>query len=816
MDQQEGNLNPLAPQPEVGPCDDWGDDAFAAFVSESNEDHEADEALSELLPEPGQLHNALAMLAIETPDPPSSASPLVEGQVTALAMPSNTAEILPAKCGTIEDTELAEAYLQDASRGVASMEQAIINYESQRDPNEALAQVCRELHTLKGASAIAGLEDLARYLHDVEDLLQTPDNLGTEETTERMLECVDAVRRQIAALAGGKDAESTSAAPESPGGNPSSRLDVHPESEDSICVKASQLDRLMDMVAALVMLRNQRESRVEQLRVINDELARCGSRLRELERSNPLCGSNDLTLHSDPMTEVANDLSEISRALRESYEPVAEENLAVSSFIRQFRQALVKLLRTPVSGLFRRLQRAALDAARVEGKRVRLQVVGSDTGLERSVQERLFDPLLHIVRNAVSHGIELAEEREAAGKDAVGTITLEATGTPNLLVITVRDDGRGLDYEALRRRGIELGILTGDRAATPQELAQLIFRPGFSTRTTANEIAGRGVGMDVVANTLDRMHSWVEVESNPGQGTTVRLTVPLRSIIEHSMVFRAGEQLHAVPMQYIKNAGSKAEPSRDDTVCSLGHLLGSPESSSVNSTYLVVEAQPMLAVDDSSSEIPSTISSQKNDAQVTFQVDEIVGPEEVVVRPLPPLFRHQTLFAGVTLSGNGQIVLVLDPRRLIDLAAHLQGTTDDFPTGTVSAKQDESRVLVVDDSLSARRAVSMLLRKRGWDVVEAVDGTTAIERLQEENFVAVFTDFDMPRMDGLQLIRAIRDRHSTHQLPVVMLSSRAAAEMEEAALNEGASRYLRKPITEEQLDEILATLMSHATPGESR
>ena len=786
----------------AGAGHDWEDEAFAAFALEDSGDEE--DTLSDLVANSEELRNALAGLQSGPESPPAQPH---DANDIAPASPE-PGSIRPATLGSIDNPELAEAFLQDASRGVASLEQAIINYESQSDPEQAIGQICRELHTLKGAAGTVGLEDVGRYLHEVEAFVQRPEETAATHITETLLACVDTVRRQVEALAGSPDSATDTSTDTASFGRADTQ---HSEAEDAVSVKGSQLDRLMDMLTALVMLRNRRESRVEQLREVNQELSRCGARLRELERQ--LCSPSAHTSlpggpasSSDPLIELANDMNEISRTLRESYEPVADENLAVSNFIRQFRHALVKLLRMPVSGLFRRLQRAALDAARVEGKKIRLEVVGADVGLERSVQERLFDPLLHIVRNAVSHGIEVEEDRQKLGKAPYGTITLQATGTPNMLVLTVRDDGRGLDYEALRRRGVELGILTGDRKATPQELAQLIFRRGFSTRETANEIAGRGIGMDVVADTLDRMHAWVEVESEPGLGTSVTLTVPLRSIIEHTMIVRAGQQLFAIPMQYIKNAGDPATQLECDAEQRLARVLGIERvrTEVAVATHIVVEAQPLLSGEASPADEPRTIATQAA-PRVKIEVDQIVGPEEVVVRPLPPLFRHQQLFAGVTLSGNGEIVLMLDARMLVEVTScypkHSEhGLATDEPVGRAAVR----RVLVVDDSLSARRAVAVLCRKQGWHVSEAVDGAVALDLLSKETFEAVITDFDMPQMNGLQLTEAIRTEAAYADLPVFMLSSRAREDMEERALAAGARSYLQKPITEAKLEEVLS------------
>jgi chemotaxis protein histidine kinase CheA/ActR/RegA family two-component response regulator len=569
----------------------------------------------------------------------------------------------------------------------------------------------------------------------------------------------------------------------------------------------------MDMLAELVMLRNQRESRVDQLREINEELGRCGSRLRELESHFATLKHfvADEISHSNPLLEVANDIGEIGRTIRDSFEPVAAENIAVSSFIWQFREALVSLLRMPVTGLFQRLQRASLDAARVEGKQVRFVLKGAESGLERSLQERLFEPLLHIVRNAVSHGIETPRDRVRAGKDSVGTVTLEASNTPEMLVLTVRDDGRGLDYEALRIRGVEMKILAPDQPVCPKELARLIFHSGFSTRKAANEVAGRGIGMDVVASVLERMQSLVEVESTPGQGTTVRMSVPLRSNIEYAMVFRSADQLLAVPMPYVKNAGTQKPVSenkprtiRRSLRGLLGQSIGGLEAA--ESSSISFNSQPKMTSGNRPDGAGSTSDTQSVHDCIELVVDEIIGPEEVVVRPLPPLLRHQQLFAGVTLSGGGHVVLVLDPTRLVSFSKIAYSTNSGRVT---TAREKKGAILVVDDSLSSRRHMASMLQRRGWKTVEASDGISALDRLVPNAFDAVFTDFEMPRMDGLQLIHSIRTQTRFSDLPIVMISSLTPMAMREKAMKEGANYYVQKPASGDALEDILDRLVTY-------
>ena len=458
------------------------------------------------------------------------------------------------------DRELLEAYLDDANRCLSSMEQAALAMESSSDAMDAVPQFCRELHTLKGASATVGLSELATYLHELETSLQEIFADTTNfVTVEPLFEAVDRVRVEIANLT---PKQSTVSSPDPACGEqnrisdtatPTAEFASFTVNDDSsIRIRAAKLDRLMDMLAELVVLRNRRESNVGEFNLLNKELAACATRLNLVEKQQVI--ETDATHDKFPvrngsntLSEVAEDIGVLFQGLRELQKPVNQDNIAISRFIRDFRQELMQLRRIPVSGLFNRLQRAARDAAKQENKQVRVQLVGQNAGLEQEIQERLFESLLHIVRNAVSHGIESESERKGKGKNPVGTVTLEAKSNAQLLVIEVRDDGNGIDFEAVRRRAIEKGLLAASQFPSEAELAELIFHPGFSTREQASEVSGRGVGMNIVANTINQLHGRVEVDSASGQGSTMRLLVPLRTGIEHVMVFRCEEQLFASP-----------------------------------------------------------------------------------------------------------------------------------------------------------------------------------------------------------------------------------------------------------------------------
>lgn len=777
------------------PCDDGGSDATGAELASPSE-----QVIQDLL---AQL---TGLAASSTPSEDGSAA---------------EAAFAPPEVFDIPD-ELREAFLDDAGRCVSSIEEALLLFEANPKYREPLQQICRELHTLKGASGSVGLMSLANYLHEFEDSLRDSNTAKCAlPSIESLFSTVDSIRKQIEAVAAPAAADGEEpqqpdgagdSAPRTPAPSPLGKFADAGGDEESVRVKSSQLNRLMDMLAELVMLRNRRDSELSELKEVHSELIHSVSRLRSLGDG---VGAETGSVPANPLprlTEVANDVLESAQRLRGCYQPVAEGNLAVSQFIRQFRQELVELRRMPVSGLFRRLQRVASDAARAEHKQVHLRLVGEDAGIERSLQERLYEPLLHIVRNAVSHGIEDGEERARKGKEPVGVVTLEAQTGADLLVLEIRDDGRGLNYDALRRRGTELGLLTPDKAATREELALLIFHPGFSTQATASHISGRGVGMDVVASAIARMRGWVEVDSTPGKGTTVRLTFPLPSVIQHTMVFRACGQLFALPMQFIQGAGGvddSAHANGSHRAVHFGKLFGSADDDGDAASQMLVLSSETPA----STATSTATASDANPRRLELLVDEIVGPEEVVVRPLPSLLKHHPLCSGATLSGMGEVVLVLDKHRLTELAVRRTSHLKPSPSASrrpaaqaLSADPQRPSVLVVDDSISARKRLVRSLRRYGVEVTEASDGAEAAERLKTGSYAAVFSDLEMPRQSGFELLTEIRAVHDANALPVLIISSRTEDELRIRATELGAQAYLVKPLSDEALDSAIANI----------
>lgn len=698
------------------------------------------------------------------------------------------------------DREMLDAFLDDSLRCVAAMESAALDLDVTPGDKNSIRAFCRELHTLKGASATVGLAGFASHMHNLETSLEAVFAGGGDADTEKLFDSIDFVREEINRLnlqppkpvtkparvekQADPQPSRVSAVPNARMVSPVNIANVETPtgtkfaSNDnlSIRIRAAQLDRLMDMLAELVVLRNRREGNASEFDLLYGELSRCSTRLSLVEEQS------ERTTNTSVVGEVSKDIEAVARGFRALQKPVANDNALITRFIRDFRQELMHLRRVPVSGLFGRLQRAARNAAKNETKQVRVDVVGENTGLEQEVQERLYEPLLHIIRNSVSHGIQSPQDRVAAGKGEVGTITLEASASAQLLVIEVRDDGTGINYDAIRKIGIEKGLIAATSQTSNAELANLIFHPGFSTKDSASEISGRGVGMDVVATTLEQLQGRVEVESVAGKGTTIRLLVPRQTGIEHVMVFRSHGQLYALPMQSIV----AAKKSRDGFEA-LSSLSFSRRQSRRSNNVLVVKRSGLKGDD-------------AMDSCIAISVDELLGPEEVVVRGLPPMLRNHPLFCGITLSGLGEQVLLLETESITDYC--VPESELELPN---LDSEHKLKALVVDDSMTARKHLSKLLNANGFGVVETGDGLEAIEALRRSKFDLVITDLDMPRFGGLELLADIRGGNYC-DAPVIVVTSRDDMSFRQQSLEFGACDFINKPVSKQRFQQQLEKL----------
>jgi chemosensory pili system protein ChpA (sensor histidine kinase/response regulator) len=518
------------------------------------------------------------------------------------------------------------------------------------------------------------------------------------------------------------------------------------------------------------------------------------------------------------MAESVDDVSTVRGVLQRSLQSTEDELAVQGRLARELQGDLLRTRMVEFDSLSERLYRVVRQAAKETGKQVRLDIAGGSIEVDRSVLDRMTGAFEHLLRNCVTHGIELPDVREAAGKDPTGSVVVAVAQEGNEVTVEVKDDGAGLDLDRIRERAQAMGLLAADAAASDKDLANLIFTPGLSTASQVTELAGRGVGLDVVRADVQSLGGRIETRSNAGRGTRFRLVLPLTTVVTQVVLLRAGDTVIAVPSNLVELV-QRATPLALETAYRqstylygglqlpfywLGALLeGSATGTLLGRTLPVVIAR----------------SAQQ---RVALQVDEVLGTHEVVVKNLGPQLARVPGLAGMTLLVSGAVALIYNPVTLS--AAYGEAATARMRAGLLAAFETERLegdassgepplVMVVDDSLTVRRVTQRLLEREGWRVALAKDGLEALDQLAGELPAAILCDIEMPRMDGFDLLRNIRGDARLQHLPVVMITSRIAEKHRDHALQLGANHYLGKPYSEEELLGLLRAFIS--TPGVS-
>jgi chemotaxis protein histidine kinase CheA/CheY-like chemotaxis protein len=480
----------------------------------------------------------------------------------------------------------------------------------------------------------------------------------------------------------------------------------------------------------------------------------------------------------------------------------------------------------PLSTMAPRLYRAARVVALKQGKDIDFMLDGETTEVDRTVYEEIAGPLLHLVRNAVNHAIERPEVRVQRGKSPRGEIKLSASYEGNQIVIEVRDDGNGIDRENVRQTAIARGLIRPDQQIGEDDVVSLIFRPGFSTAEVLSEESGRGVGLDVVRDSVSRLRGTLVVESTPGAGTAFTMTFPTSLAIQSAMMIKVAGQQFAIPTANVEAIGRLDNFKRSSSYGqSVVMVRNEPYPLNQLTQYLSLPSTPII--DDKAQMLLVNAGGHR----VALIVDEIKGKSDIVMKNLGPHLVDVHGIAGGTVLGNGQVILILALDALLSSAIKINVPQPARlgPTGQVKQRVDVSaskpnspvrstpaspaspergkHILVVDDSPSVRRVVSNMLKQHGWTVQMARDGVEALEMISYEMPATVLLDIEMPRMDGYELISTIRAQEQYRTLPLVVLTSRAAAKHQQRAMSLGASAYVVKPYQDEELLNTINSLV---------
>ncbi|MBA4108090.1 MAG: hybrid sensor histidine kinase/response regulator [Leptothrix sp. (in: Bacteria)] len=604
-------------------------------------------------------------------------------------------------------------------------------------------------------------------------------------------------------------------------------------------VRPQLLDRLVNHAGEVSIARTRIASQVGQIRGsltdLTDNLGRLRQQLRDIELqadtqlNTRLEAARAASQTFDPlefdrytrfqeltrmMAESVNDVATVQRSLNRTLE-VAEDQLAAQARLtRDLQDDLLRTRMVEFEGLSDRLYRVVRQAAKETGKQVKLDIVGGATEVDRGVLERMTGAFEHLLRNCITHGIEVPAVRQAAGKDPAGLVIVSLRQEGNEVTLEFRDDGAGLNLDRIRQKAVAMGLIQPDADVPPGELAQMIFTPGFSTADTVTELAGRGIGMDVVRSEVNAMGGRIETATAAGQGTSFKLVLPLTTAVTKVVMLRCGEVTVAVPTHLIEMV-RRAKPAEVEQAYEFGTYQFADLVLPFYWLGALLQNSPRGSTEGRSLPVIVVRSAQQ---RIALHVDEVLGNHEVVVKNLGPQLSRLPGLAGMTLLASGAVSLIYNPVALATVygdaaqaytkaALHAVANGQETEAEQAAAVAIEALpplVLVVDDSLTVRRVTQRLLAREGYRVVLAKDGMDALERLAEEVPVVVLSDIEMPRMDGFDLVRNIRGNDRWKQLPVVMISSRIAQKHRDYATQLGANHYLGKPYGEEELLALVA------------
>ncbi|MEB4589924.1 response regulator [Candidatus Thiothrix sp. Deng01] len=508
---------------------------------------------------------------------------------------------------------------------------------------------------------------------------------------------------------------------------------------------------------------------------------------------------NDLHSTASLLTESIADNRELTRSLQQQIRQISEQIYQQQRLQRQLSETILRTRLVPVQSIVARVERTVRETCRRTGKQANISIYGQNLQIDTDILQGLTAPLLHMLRNAVDHGIEPSEQRQALGKGQEGRITLRFEQKSSQIHLTLQDDGQGLDSKRIRARAIERGLIKADSELNEEDTLRLILEPGFTTRDQVSEISGRGVGMDVVRTAVENLQGLLHISSTPGQGTTLHIQVPLTLIATNALLVHAAGRLVAIPgntiqqLQYaaadehildqgvwrINHQGQRLE------VTQLARLLGwqaDPPDLRKGHSLLLVESEHRLHA---------------------LHVDEALQPRDIVVKSLAPWLNLTQGVSGACILANGAVAPVLDMLRLLRNFEH--GLLELNNTGNVSrpATLQRPRILIVDDSLSNRKSLSLMVEQMGYLPITAIDGLDALQHLHDQAIELILTDLEMPRMNGLEMTQAIRIWPEKRHLPIIMITSRSTQKHKQMAQAAGVNDYLGKPVSHDTLQTYL-------------
>ncbi|MDD4963281.1 MAG: Hpt domain-containing protein [Gallionella sp.] len=745
------------------------------------------------------------------------------------------------------DEQLLPVFLEEADELMPKVSECLRAWREMPTNEQQSNLLKRLLHTMKGSSRMAGAMRIGELSHEMESRVLAVAKLSNHEGYWDGLEHeLDRVSGLIEELRTGKpsplEVVISKAKEES---SEEIRVEVeetstHNEEQSNrrstervawgnmLRVRADVVDRLVNEAGEISVTRSRMET---ELRIFKDSLmeltgsvTRLRQQLREVEIQAESQMQARITLsqedneHFDPlefdrftrlqeltrfMNESVHDVQTVQQTLLKNLDETAAAMSAQARLNRDLQQRLMNVRMVPFNSISERLYRIVRQTGKDLKKRANLELQGGHVELDRGVLEKMTAPFEHLLRNSIAHGLESETERAKTNKPTIGEIRLSLHQENNEVVFEISDDGKGLNFEALRNKAISLGFGKPGEVLSEQQLAQLIFVSGVSTATEVSAVAGRGIGMDVVRSEIAGLGGRIDVSSVAGVGTRFTVHLPLTLAVMQTVMVRSGESIFAIPATMVEQVVQL----KTDAMTALHqsrHLDAQGHSYPLH--YL-----PTLLGDENhvvENHLRNSILLLRSSEQrIALHVDELLGRQEAVVKNIGPQLARLIGVAGATVRGDGAVVLILNP---VQMAQRVLTTVHKVNAAEPVALRTQPLVMVVDDSLTVRKITSRLLLRAGYQVATATDGVNALEQLSDITPDVMLLDVEMPRMDGFELTKNIRRNERMKQFPIIMITSRTADKHRDYAFQLGVNAYLGKPYQEEDLLSRIAAFVEAA------
>lgn len=764
----------------------------------------------------------------------------------------------------IEDVELRNLFKTSSEEHLQNLENGLMQLEKNSQDRAKLEEVLREAHTLKGDARMLGVDDVETLIHQIEDIfvaVKKQEQVLTPQLCESLYQGLDAVRKivreAVTGVASGvnvfyvlaqlmgasthtslEDEESLSAptadrevdlifddptaqnevddlfpdlaaseppAPDVPSQEIAATSDTTYQIE-TIRVEPQKLDTLMTQAGELAVTKLRiayHLTEIEEIVTLFDDWSREAFvqrlALDNMEKISANSSSHQqLNFHSRLEQRLDRLGLLINRLKSQAYEDTARLELVANELESGIRT--LRLL--PLSTVFNLFPRMVRDLASQQAKQINLVIEGGDTTADKRILEEMKDPLMHMIRNSIDHGIETPQERQKLGKPPTATIRLRGYQTANSIAIEIVDDGRGLDTESIKRTALRRGVCSAEELAkmSTNQIQALIFAPGFSTRTEITELSGRGIGLDVVRSKVEQLKGAIAVESTPGLGCTFKLQLNTTLTTTHVLIVEVNSVSYAIPVDSVQTTLLVA---RSEIFATGGCQTIVLDRQPVSVAWLTDLLQLPLKIPTSAKAADATakmlpcIVLQVGTERLGLLVDALLDQQNVVLKPQSKLLERVRNVSGATILGTGEVCMILNPQ---DLLKSVQKRTTN---GTVSPQflqqVEKPAILLVEDSITIRTQVKRILEGAGYDVTAAVDGLDGFNKLKSRNFDAVVSDVQMPNLDGLSLTTKIRQQKEYSELPIILVTTLASEDDRKRGADAGANAYLTKGNFEQKL-----------------